>query len=274
MLKKLFGYECRAMGRILLPLYGAMVIMGLVSAFLIRSIPLTDGQPGGNMVINVIAVLIVVLFFFIVVAGIGGSEILSIYRFYKNLFTEEGYLMNTLPVNPWQNITAKLLASVLFQLLALVVTFLIGMVFLLISSSVPFGEIWQDITTLLPSLIQYDFDIGFWVIALELVFLVLVLLVSGIMQFYTAISIGCSANRHRLLKAVGIYVLFNIAISVIQPFIGISFEAVNTGLGAPLQMAPNLSIQLFLLGTIGFHLALCVLYFVLSCYFMRRRLNI
>lgn len=41
----------------------------------------------------------------------GLSMILIIYfaiRFYKNLYTDEGYLMHTLPVKPWMLIVSKL----------------------------------------------------------------------------------------------------------------------------------------------------------------------
>ena len=41
----------------------------------------------------------------------GLSMILTIYfaiRFYKNLYTDEGYLMHTLPVKPWMLIVSKL----------------------------------------------------------------------------------------------------------------------------------------------------------------------
>ena len=53
----------------------------------------------------------------------GLSMILTIYfaiRFYKNLYTDEGYLMHTLPVKPWMLIVSKLtIGTILITLIAL-----------------------------------------------------------------------------------------------------------------------------------------------------------
>ena len=37
--------------------------------------------------------------------------IIIIQRFYKNLLCDEGYLMNTLPMSVWKNITSKLVVA-------------------------------------------------------------------------------------------------------------------------------------------------------------------
>ena len=53
----------------------------------------------------------------------GLSMILTIYfaiRFYKNLYTDEGYLMHTLPVKPWMLIVSKLtIGTIWFYLIDL-----------------------------------------------------------------------------------------------------------------------------------------------------------
>ena len=61
----------------------------------------------------------------------GLSMILTIYfaiRFYKNLYTDEGYLMHTLPVKPWMLIVSKLtIGTIWFYLIDLL---LVGAIYL------------------------------------------------------------------------------------------------------------------------------------------------
>jgi ABC-type transport system involved in multi-copper enzyme maturation permease subunit len=47
--------------------------------------------------------------------------IVILQRFYKNLVKEEGYLMFTLPVKPWELITSKLIASVIWTFVSTIV---------------------------------------------------------------------------------------------------------------------------------------------------------
>ncbi len=46
---------------------------------------------------------------------------MMIQRFNKNLLSDEGYLMHTLPVKPWKHIASKLLASMLWMIGSVVV---------------------------------------------------------------------------------------------------------------------------------------------------------
>ena len=45
--------------------------------------------------------------------------IIIIQRFYKNLLCDEGYLMNTLPVSVWKNITSKLIVATVWNIVSL-----------------------------------------------------------------------------------------------------------------------------------------------------------
>ena len=49
------------------------------------------------------------------------TMLITIQRFYKSLLGDEGYLMFTLPVRPWQLITSKLIVSALWSIVSCVV---------------------------------------------------------------------------------------------------------------------------------------------------------
>ena len=50
---------------------------------------------------EIFALLVIFYVMMVIVVGVI-SSFYFIYWFYKNLFTDEGYLMHTLPVKPWQ----------------------------------------------------------------------------------------------------------------------------------------------------------------------------
>ena len=124
MLGKLIKYEFKATGRILLPLYGALLVFALINRLLFRSsldetINNTFGAIGG--IANILSVFaygctmaaVFVVTFFVIVQ-----------RFYKNILGDEGYLMNTLPVKPYLNIINKILTSAIWTIVSCFVAFM------------------------------------------------------------------------------------------------------------------------------------------------------
>ncbi|MDR1194383.1 MAG: hypothetical protein LBK98_09515 [Peptococcaceae bacterium] len=102
MLTKLWLYEMRACGRILLPLYGALILLSLLLGFLGRF---------SNDAFGVILPILLIIFFGLLVAIFFVTLILLIQRFWRNLLKSEGYLMFTLPVSAYQLVGAKLLSA-------------------------------------------------------------------------------------------------------------------------------------------------------------------
>ena len=117
MLGKLIGYETKAFGRIMLPLYGAMLAFALFTGLSIRFLPedIMQGLPG---------VLIFMLYTFLMLAIIIMTCVLSVTRFYKNLLGEEGYLMFSLPTDTATLIASKVISVVIWSTLSAIVAVL------------------------------------------------------------------------------------------------------------------------------------------------------
>ena len=81
----------------------------------------------------------------------GLSMILTIYfaiRFYKNLYTDEGYLMHTLPVKPWMLIVSKLtIGTIWFYLIDLL---LVGAITLITLIALPTMAYFSDNVPVVP----------------------------------------------------------------------------------------------------------------------------
>lgn len=116
MLGKLLKQDFRATARIMLPLYAAVPVLGLFTNLITR---LCENQNG--FLIRAIGALVSLVFSLSLIAAVVTTVVLMILRFYRNLMTDEGYLMFTLPVSTTELICSKLIVSVVWFLGALAV---------------------------------------------------------------------------------------------------------------------------------------------------------
>lgn len=111
MLGKLLKQDFRATARIILPLYAAVPVLGLFTNLINR---LCENQTG--FLIHAIGTLVSFVFSLSLIAAVVTTIVLMILRFYRNLMTDEGYLMFTLPVSTTELIFSKLIVSVVWFL--------------------------------------------------------------------------------------------------------------------------------------------------------------
>ena len=95
MLSKLLKYEFRATGRIMLPVY-ALLLVSCGGCTLFGSLL---GRYPESTVLSVVQTVFATLFGVTTFGMLLLTLVLMVYRFYKNLMTDEGYLMFTLPVS-------------------------------------------------------------------------------------------------------------------------------------------------------------------------------
>lgn len=96
MLGKLIKHEFRATGRLMAPLFGALLLLAVFSRVANQ---ILQQVPNPTRVLYIVSVLLAIVY---VLAGLGVmvfSTVLMIKRFHQNFLTDEGYLMFTLPVS-------------------------------------------------------------------------------------------------------------------------------------------------------------------------------
>ena len=113
MLSKLIGYEMKAFGRILLPVYLAIVVVAVLLGIDFRFLPTSKGE-AGTVILTIVLGLLVAAVFLVTI-------ILSVGRFYTNLLGREGYLMFSLPTGTGSLIWAKVISSVIWSLFSALV---------------------------------------------------------------------------------------------------------------------------------------------------------
>lgn len=105
MLSKLLKYELKSTARWFLPLYIALIILTFLNKLTI-TINLPD-----FILFNILKVLLMVFYVLIIIFTSIATMILLVVRFYKNLYTDEGYLTHTLPVKPGTHLNCKILSG-------------------------------------------------------------------------------------------------------------------------------------------------------------------
>lgn len=245
MLAKLFKYEMKASGRILLPLFAALAVVSAAYCF----IP-------ANMSLYVIRFVLSLVYFAFFFATCLLSMFVAVLRFKNNILGNEGYLMNTIPVSPMSNVLAKLAAAVVYQLIGLSVAF----------ASYGFVSKWFRFI----DIGKFFSDMANWSSATwASIILYGVVLFLAIIMFdiaaYTALSIGHSFPAAKVVCSVAAFLVLWIAGTTL-------YVKVIDGL-YPL-LGPMVNFERELVVTIIFEAAYSLIGLVLTNYFLKNRLNL
>lgn len=277
MLNKLVKYEFKSTGRILPLIYLAVLALSVCVGFSFRNSMLIEDMPWGNIVFfSIYAILVVVL---IVV-----TIVVIIERFYKSMISQEGYLMHTLPVKPWQHIVSKLCMAVIWTAIAVLV--LIASLFIIGGVSGLLSEMLADADfVLMLNEMEFVFGEGF----LDLV--IITSIVQGIrliLQAYASMAIGGSSVKNKVAYSILAFVVITIVVSVIASLVSMLFmtglfigsgefaefmlsETTDmTGLsqGFEQMFGSMFAVQLVMDGIFA------VVFFVLTNHFLSKRLNL
>ena len=194
MVKKLFKHEFAAYWRVLIPAWIALLgvsVLGRLVQLLESDSTIYSIVSGSSILFYVIGIVVAIAFPFVY----------AIIRFYRNLFTGEGYLTFTLPVAPAQHIWVKVLTAVVLQLASLAVV--------LISAAVMMaGELLVGI------FYEHMGNHLVW-FAIESVLVLLVVMVYATLYYDTCITIGQLFRKNRVLAAVGVFFAFYVVEQII-----------------------------------------------------------
>lgn len=202
MFGKLMKYDIKALGKIIFPLWGALLILGFVFSLGIR-FDLTVAS--SIAIFSLIAIIGVIAAIFTI--GI----IIVIQRFWKGLLKQEGYLMFTLPVSVRSLILSKLFSALLISFGTVVIIVLLGIEVMIISPANAF--IFDYIKQIHIEMLQVKyaaFSIGYAVI------LILLAMIANIYHLYAAMTLGQLSNKNRFLFAFASYIILAIIFSVVD----------------------------------------------------------
>ena len=207
---------------------------------------------------------------------------LDILRFRKNLFTDEGYLMHTLPASAAEHIFTKLTVSTVWQIIdGLLIGLSVFTMFVNKDFFRYFGEFWNDMWSSFSYIFGVPAGVGIPVFLIT----ALVDVITSTLIIYMCIAIGHSFNDHKVLASIGIYMGYKFVTNILS-----SIVVALTGLGTFGNMNVNniffgvgvynsgLNEATYFWLNIGFSvifsLVLGIGAFVLTNHFMTKRLNL
>lgn len=214
MLGKLIKHEWKAVWKVPALLLGILMIIAAVAG-LTFALPIWDSDWIG---LPMSGIMLIMMFY---VAMIGVSLGIVIYlavRYFKNMFTDEGYLTHTLPVTSRQLLISKVMIMSVWELLSSIgvlfrmVVFGGVAVFSLASKEGDFASLVIEAMKGLGNLWDMPFFKDFQIFGVSTVFMELVSCFSGAMIIIASITMGQMIRKHRVLGSVGAYFAINAVI--------------------------------------------------------------
>lgn len=202
MLNKLMKYELKATARVVLPTFLGLLLFSIIARFSVGELlRAPSALPAGGLLgfLRMLPQLGILLYILAVMAVGVVVLVVIIQRFYKNLTGDEGYLMFTLPVRPWQLVWSKLLVAALWQLLS-AAAIVASLAILLLQGEIAIrlpqllGEFWQGLRPFLPA--NTPLICLLWVLA------GLAGTLANTMLIYAAIAVGHTIKNHRVMGSV------------------------------------------------------------------------
>lgn len=190
MLTKLLKYELRSSARIFGVVY--LAILGLcVGSGVLNMISEDQKFTYINEPVSQVGLVVWIITALFLAASVVITTVINLRRFYVGLFRDEGYLMHTLPVRPWELLASKLLAAMAWT----IATSLVLLLSVCLAVTIGYGDgfldilegMWETVTGLIGNPLNVP--------------LALLELASIVLRVYAAIAIGHLFSR-RVFAAV------------------------------------------------------------------------
>ncbi len=271
MLGKLLKHEFIATKRLYLPIYFATLVLALaVNGFYAIQNKFFDSDSSFSLISTVFLTFFTVVFILVLLCCAMSGTIISLYRFYKNVFTDEGYLTNTLPVKPISILVSKLITGIVWSIAGIIV--LILAIFL--TDFDLLGLITRNIN--ISVVTEFLSDNVLYLTALSVFSLVSLILTLS--MAYMAVAIGNFANNHKAALSIVVYfasvILFEIIASVSLVITEVNWpESITTFADhSTFTISPAYSVIFFVYS--GILLAVSALELFFTHFVMSRKLNL
>ena len=199
MLGKLIKHEFRATGRLMAPLFGALVLLALA----VRANDLVfQHVESYSAFLNILNRLLIIAYVLALLGVMVFSTVLMIKRFHQNFLTDEGYLMFTLPTSVHSLLWSKLITAALFFIFTFLAEAL--SVAIVVWRGGLAREMFTGFADFFRRLDSYYMANGL-AFALETLALLFVSLLVTCLLFYAPMSIGYSFANHKGLLSVVFY---------------------------------------------------------------------
>lgn len=270
MLGKLIKYEFRGTVRYFLPFYLAAVALVVINkGVMLFEYIISKGNSNSDFLLA--STVLAMMVFVMLSMAIGISTIIFIVgRFYKNLFTDEGYLMHTLPVKASTHIWAKLIVACVWSVISGLVAIL-GIVIIL--SGTPIGNEISDFFGnfgIAAEEFQSFVGTNIYVFIAEIGINLIVAIPATILTYYLAVTLGSvMIPKHKAVGGIVVYFIINIVRQILSGGFGIAATLLSV-----YTDTETAYFNITVIGSMAIMMMLGIASYFISVYVIKNKLNL
>ena len=262
MLGKLIKYDMRSCWKTFLPFWAAILILTLVNAFTIRY----AANVSDSFLVSVLPALLLLgtcMITFVV------AIVYICQEFSRGLLGKSGYLMFTLPVKTEALVASKGITALILECISGVIVVL-GL--LLELTAINAGSLPELPRKFFKAFAEYPELRQATLLVFEGILLAASAAIAFNERIHVSIAVGHLAKKHRTVIAFLTYVI----IGAILSFLGIRGMMLADRLVPDLQITPSMTgrMTLLLLGLTLLNLLIAAVYFFITSFILKRRLNL
>ncbi len=219
MVGKLMKHELRAIFRVLMWFMIAVGLLSVLARIVFEMSANMDMEGVGPVSVGsvfglALANLSTGSFWYLSVLALSvAGAVTCLVRYFKSLFTGEGYLTFSLPVTPTQLLVSKFLSALVVTVVCdaeIVLSVLIGL------PTATFNSILETLSPLWPSLSAFLSSEPLLVV--EFVLLAIVLIPTGLVYLFLIASVGQLFTKGRVIITIGLYYGSSFALGLLLSF--------------------------------------------------------
>lgn len=206
MLGKLVKYDLKAAAKIFFLIHAVYLVLCFAARFLYMD-RLNFSEPTEPLVFSLL------LFISLMVLLVSALSIITwlqvAFRFYRNLFSREGYLSWTLPVSGPQHLWAKIISGYILMAADLII----------ISAGILLLTTGRNVTTAYAQIADgLTAELGYSLGTLALIMFIVCLIscISSIIMIYFSVAVGQLFPSHRVLGAIAAYFITSFVLQIIS----------------------------------------------------------
>lgn len=207
------------MNRYLIAIHAFMLLGAVLIRIFLTGRIFTEGTDWNNPQIALPLVLSLTSCFLLITGVIFSTQLIIAVRFYKNMFSDEGYLTHTLPVTRGQHLMSKTIAGGIWGILNMMISHIA--LYIIIFTPYVTDFLSDNISVIEAELGIASDCTGSSLSSLILLYIVTAVLgaVSNIILFYASIAIGQLVSNHKVLGAIAAYFAISTFCSIIMAII-------------------------------------------------------
>lgn len=271
MLKKLLKYEWKDTRKLLLPINLVILALTIIGCIMLNT-SIFDTDMG-----FVFAIPLACLYLLSIIAFSSITIIYIYVRFYKNLFTREGYLMHTLPVTETQLFHAKFIVGFFWVCLNSMLTTISGAA---LGFAAGFHDAANELTNELagePVSLTDVFGYPLWIFLLWILLLMLAGSLYSVLTGYVSILLGQRMQKNKLAASIafyfGIYFVTQ-TITALVTMVSSLLLIENTADDLPFQYFLSITSESIFLPLTALYLILSIIFYLVCRKLLKRNINL